>query len=326
MTAIVHHWDTDGICSAALIKDEINEKNVENFTPRIGNYELSEKDIQRLENHEKVYIVDLNLSRENLRQIRGSIDSYISFFDHHESKKIDLDKFEFNNPVTLGSNPERYPSNTWVLSEKLNRETDLLKILGAIGDREGKIKNNNKAFKEIKRYLEGKDVSFEDLEKAVNLLDSSYKMNKKTEVEKSVKIAEDSLKNGIKSILSNKKLNNNLEEIDREIERWTDIEDSDSEEILVRHTDSSYNIISSVTRKLAWNLNRTVIVINEGFFDDKDQIYVRTSEKDLRPLISELKKKWSLGGKKDVIGSVIPKEDRDEFLSRIENYLEKDSR
>ncbi len=326
MTAIVHHWDTDGICSAAIIKDKIDEEDVENFTPKIGNYKLSEKDIQRLKDHEKVYIVDLNLSRKNLRKIRESIDSYISFFDHHESKKIDLDKFEFNNPVALGSNPKKYPSNTWVLSEKLKRETDLLKILGAIGDREEQIKDNEKTYPEIKGYLEENDVSFEDLEKTVNLLDSSYKMNKRSEVEKSMKIAENSLKNGIKTILSNKKLNNNLEEIDKEIKRWTEIENSDSDEIVVRYMDSSYNIISSVTRKLAWNLNRTVIVINEGFFDDKDQIYVRTSEKDLRPLISELKKKWSLGGKKDVIGSVIPKEDRDEFLSRIENYLEKDSR
>jgi len=37
---LIHHWDTDGICSARLILESLRDKEIINVTPKIGNYYL----------------------------------------------------------------------------------------------------------------------------------------------------------------------------------------------------------------------------------------------------------------------------------------------
>ena len=44
MRIIIHHWDTDGICSAALLSD----KDTVNMTPCIGNYFLTDDELRRI--------------------------------------------------------------------------------------------------------------------------------------------------------------------------------------------------------------------------------------------------------------------------------------
>lgn len=321
MKAIIHHWDTDGICSAAIISEEIGEKPIDNFSPEIGKYDLNNKEVKRLDKYEEIYIVDLNFSKNVIQKIRENTSAHIFFYDHHNSENISYEKFEFNNPIASGKDPKLYPSNTWVLSEKFNRPTDLLKILGAVGDREKKIKENKKANKEIKDFIADKDINFNKLTKAVNLIDSSYKMNSKKEVHDLVQIVRKANKNGIQTILTNNKLKQNLEKINKKITELSKINDKEPNEIVVKEINTEYNIISSVTREIAWNQNKTAIVINKGFLENKNQIYVRSNKTDLRPLISELKEEYKLGGKKDVIGSVIEKKKTDKFISDVRKYL-----
>ena len=321
MIGVLHHWDTDGICSAAIIKDEFKDASISNFIPQIGKYSLNKDEIQKLKQFKKLYIVDLNLSQEQLQKIREATSAKIYFYDHHTANNVNLENFKFVNPIAKGENIKKYPSNTWVLSEKLNRDTDLLKVLGAIGDREEKIKDNKEIYKEIKSYLNKKDLTYKELDKSVNLLDSSYKINKREEVTNLVDIAYQANNHGIETILENQKLNSNIKELEEEITRVLQVENEDIDNILIKKINTPYNIISSITRKLSWNQEKPVIIINEGFLNGKNQIYVRTNNIDLRPLISKLKDRYSLGGKKEVIGSVIPNKKSGEFLKKVKNYL-----
>ena len=45
MDVIVHHWDTDGICSAALIAMELEQSGIEwvNYSPPIGEFMVSDR-------------------------------------------------------------------------------------------------------------------------------------------------------------------------------------------------------------------------------------------------------------------------------------------
>jgi single-stranded DNA-specific DHH superfamily exonuclease len=49
---IIHHWDTDGISSAALLlqylRKEKNKLDIKNYTPPIGNYRLSDDEIEKI--------------------------------------------------------------------------------------------------------------------------------------------------------------------------------------------------------------------------------------------------------------------------------------
>ena len=54
--------------------------------------------------------------------------------------------------------------------------------------------------------------------------------------------------------------------------------------IIIKKMDTPFNIISTITRRVAWDSGKNTVVINTGFFDDRDQIYMR-GKKDAAPII-----------------------------------------
>ena len=82
------------------------------------------------------------------------------------------------------------------------------------------------------------------------------------------------------------------------------------------------NIISTITRKIAWKHDKNTIVINTGYFDDEDQLYVRTINQDMKPMIQKGKDYgFKCGGKKEVLGAILPKQKTQDFIDEIINYL-----
>ena len=50
-------------------------------------------------------------------------------------------------------------------------------------------------------------------------------------------------------------------------------------------------------------------MVNTGFFADQDQLYSRSNNVDMHDLIEQAKEHgYNAGGKKDVIGAIIPKQ------------------
>ena len=93
-------------------------------------------------------------------------------------------------------------------------------------------------------------------------------------------------------------------------------------DLIFKKINTPYNIISTITRKVSWSTGKNTLVINTGFFDDKDQIYMR-SKKNAEPIIKRGKELgFKCGGKKEVLGAVVPKDKTNMFIEEIMLFLE----
>ena len=313
---LIHHWDTDGICSARLILKHLKNKEITNKTPVIGNYFLTEEEISKYSvKYDYIIIVDMSLPEENI--LRLAQHAKIFIFDHHLGKEI---KNVFHhNPIIKGENPDKYPSASWIVNDFLGNSLNLYSILGVLGDHEQKIKNNKKIFKKITDFCNENNISFKELLKMVYLLDTNYKTGDKKAVEEAPKIL---LKfNSPDDILNHKKWNENHNKINQEIESILSSQNKEINGIIYKKINTPFNIISAITRQISWNTRKNTLVINTGFFKDKDQIYMR-SIKDAAPMIKRGKELGlKCGGKKEVLGAIVPKEKTKIFIEEIINFL-----
>jgi len=312
---LIHHWDTDGICSAKLLLEKLKDKEIINKTPILGNYFLTEEELNEYSKYDFVIIADMSLPEDNV--LRLAKNAKVMIFDHHLGKVI---KSVFHhNPVIKGENPDQYPSASWIVNDYLGNDVDLYAILGIIGDHEQKIKNNDVFYKKITSFCNENNMTFEDLLKMAYLIDTNYKLGDKEAVEQAPHYLLEN--NSINDILENKTWNENYENINEEITKQVNTPNDEINGIIFKKINTPYNIISTVTRKIAWDSGKNTLVINTGFFGDKDQIYVR-GKKDAAPIIKRGKELgFKCGGKKEVMGAIVPKDQTDSFVIEIIDFL-----
>lgn len=315
---LLHHWDTDGMSAASIILRKFPD--FKTMTPSIGNYYLNEDDRIRIDKIDPdiVVVVDMALPTDSIEFLKEFGDVFI--FDHHLQEKHDV--IIHHNPVISGESPKRYPSASWVVGEYFGYSANLLTVLGAFGDREEKLKENEFAIEIIDELLEEWDTDFETLLTCAEYLDSLYKLGDRKAIEqmpyllKEVKRPEDII--NIEGLESNvQKLESAIEsEVEGEMEKL-------DENVYLKEMDSPYNIISTVTRKVAWSAEgKKVIVCNCKFKKGEYQIYIRGPIPDSKKIIQKAKEKgYSAGGKEDVVGMVIPTSDKDDFLKDIVKML-----
>jgi len=303
---IVHHWDTDGITSAAIYIKIQGED--ENFTPKIGNFYLDDEDFEYVKNSEKVVILDMNLPEA--AKLCKYADVYI--YDHHRATKVKCAK-EHYNPYLKGIN---YPSCTTVLMERFSYPPDYLVALGIVGDRGPDVKNIEE-WKIIEKVLHSERLSLNDLMLAVELLDSSFRMNKREEVIENVHL----VLQGIKDVLESEKHHKNLEFISREVESWS-MRAKDFGRYMYLEMESPYMITSAVTRRVSWRTKKPTIVVNHKA--DRDEFYIRfpNHKHSAIPLIEFARNMgYNAGGKKEVMGAILPKGEGEKFFARILEVL-----
>ena len=296
---ILHHWDTDGICSASLLMDKFGKD--ENFTPKIGNYFLDEEDLNALRKYDRITVVDMSLG--NASDICEFAE--LTIYDHHITKKVECAKAHVN-PYLDG---ETYPSATLVIQEELDLPVDHRVILGMVGDVGKKIFDWPQAYI-VEKYLKESGRSFEEMERAALLLDSSYKMFKRQEVLENVFMADD-----LDEILNSDRLNSNEEILEKEIEEMVGSAE-DIGNLMVLKMRTEHHIISAVARKIAWGIGKTALVLNEK--SDRDEIYLRSPDMDVSKYIQRAKDRgYNAGGKKEVVGMVLPEGDGRAFFDEI---------
>ena len=135
---IIHHWDTDGICSAKLLIEYLKDKQIDNKTPVIGNYYLTDEELSKYSKYDFIIIADMSLPEENILYLAKT--AKVMIFDHHLGKVID--QVFHHNPIIKGESPDLYPSASWIINDYLENDINLYALLGIIGDHEQKIKNN----------------------------------------------------------------------------------------------------------------------------------------------------------------------------------------
>ena len=314
---LIHHWDTDGISAACLLLKKLNDKDIVNKTPHLGNYYLTEEEVDEYSKYDFIFIIDMSLPEDNI--LRLAEKSKVFIFDHHLGKEIK--SVYHNNPIIKGENPDEYPSASWIVNDFLGNEINLYSLLGIVGDHEQKIKNNKKFYRIIKEFCKKQKFSFDDLLKMCYLIDSNYKLGYKRSVEKAphVLLEYDSVDDILDNPIWNENYNNLNKEISKQLENIGD----NIEGIIFKKIDTSYNIISTITRKIAWDSGKNTMVLNTGFFKDKDQLYVR-SLKNIESMIERGKSLgYKCGGKKEVLGVILPKEKTESFVTEILEFLKK---
>ncbi|MFP3872789.1 MAG: DHH family phosphoesterase [Candidatus Natronoplasma sp.] len=319
-TLLFHHWDTDGITSAALILQELNLQNVETFTPTIGNYLIDEEDRKKIEEiyPEQVIVVDMALPKDSIEFLKQF--GKVCIFDHHLQEKHDVELH--HNPIINGGSPKEFPSASWVISEFLNYTPDLLTILGAFGDREEKLKENETAMKTVNEVLTRLTSGFDDVLKCAERIDTLYKIGDREKITEMPWF--------LREIEKPEKILNrdDLEENERKLKEATESETEEplkeiKEDVLYRKMTSPYNIISTVTRRLAWSREgKKVVVSNSEYQQNSCQIYIRGPLKNSETIIEKMKERgYSAGGKSDVVGMVVPEEHKEEVLEELFEML-----
>jgi single-stranded DNA-specific DHH superfamily exonuclease len=134
---LIHHWDSDGICSARLLLEKL-PKTVVNTTPVLGQYFLTEKEMESFASFDFIIIVDMALPEDNIRRLAKK--AKILIFDHHLQQIIP--GVFHHNPIAQGKDPLVYPSASWIVNEFLGNTINLFALLGVVGDHEKRIQTN----------------------------------------------------------------------------------------------------------------------------------------------------------------------------------------
>lgn len=312
---LIHHWDTDGICSVRLLLEHLNDKDITNRTPILGNYFLTEDELNEYSKYDFVIVADMSLPKENILTLAKN--SKVAIFDHHLGPVIK--EVFHHNPIIKGEDPNKYPSASWIINDYLKNPVNLFAILGVLGDHEKRIQKNPLFSKIIDDFCKENNITFDILLNMVFLIDSNYKIGDRAEIESMPHLF---LKiNDHNDILNHSKWNKNLKELNNEISKQLKIPAEEINGILFKKIHTQYSIISTITRQIAWKSGKNTLVINTGFFDDMNEIYVRSS-KNLEPMIQHGKLLgFKCGGKKEVLGSIVPKEQTDSFVQELIDYL-----
>ena len=315
MNLIIHHWDMDGIASAIILTKQKGGK-FKYFTPAAGNYFLSnqEREIISSMNPEKIHLVDMSLPEDDLIFLNNLADFEV--FDHHSGHHINGVKI--HNPVLDGAKSIEYPSCTTVLKDYFNLEEDVLYWSGVWGDFGFKLKETDALLISLKSFLTKNKINFEDFKLFVSIADSQYKTGDKNKI---YELIEYLLLNPPLNILSEKKFSSILAELEKvkkeEVKRFKSY---GKVEFLKLKT--SYYVISDLCRmKYKETPDKYNIVLGER--KDFYNFYLRTGIEDLSELIKKTKSNGFFGGgKKDVLGVVMPKKDFNRFIDFIsENFF-----
>jgi len=312
---LIHHWDTDGICSARLLLEKLSGKMIVNTTPELGNYFLTNEEIAAYSHYDYIIVADMALPEENINRLAQH--SKVLIFDHH-LQPLNPRVFH-HNPISNGENPELYPSASWIVNKYLQNPLNVFAVLGVLGDHEQRIQLNKNIYPEIHSFYEKERFTFEELLKMVYLLDSNYKIGDRKAVEGAPHLL---LKySDAHWVLKNVQWNNNLLLLEKEIAKFVDAPGEEKHGMLLKRIHTQYNIVSTVTRKVFWSTKKDTVIVNTGFFKDRDQIYVR-SHCNLQPLILQGKTLgYQCGGKAEVFGAIVPKDKTEVFMQEIFRFL-----
>ncbi|MFP4038580.1 MAG: DHHA1 domain-containing protein [Candidatus Nanohaloarchaea archaeon] len=95
---ILHHWDMDGVASAAIIskilRQERGEEGDDVSIPLERAYHLSEEEKEGLHDFDKLIVLDFNLKAEELEELNEFIDVLV--VDHHDFDRVP--EVDFVNP------------------------------------------------------------------------------------------------------------------------------------------------------------------------------------------------------------------------------------
>ncbi len=311
---IIHHWDADGISTAAMLQMYLERrgKTIELFSPVIGNFFLSEPDRQAIMGeYDFVMVCDIALPAPDIGWVAERWKTI--HIDHHLLRHDFLTQI---NPVVNDVDPGEFPSASWVTTAFLGMPFSLLSIYGVIGD-VGKRVEGMPVWEDVKKVMDLYHLEFDDVQEIVDLLDSSYKVGDRDGVVNAVAKLRNTYEDP-EAILHDKAWHANLDSIDKEMERLLSLPNEEVYGITVKEIETKFNLISALGRDMAAT-HGAAFVINRGYFEDRDQLYLRRTDGiTVGDIIDAARDRgYSAGGKNEVVGMVVPKEDTESAIGLV---------
>ena len=298
--AIIHHWDTDGIASSVLIANTLMHRAKELLfhVPKIGFYTIESIDIERLGNFSPniILILDYGISLQELKRLESILDAEVAIIDHHINE---VWNGAFCNPIAFGYSESLYPSTTWIIKEFMGiRDANDVVTLGLIGDL-GKLIESHRLKDYVLKTCREYDISLTDFFKAVNILDSCYKLIDKGCIEHAREVL---MRQGIKGVLSNEILNDKLRllriEIEHALKNINLVKDHGI--VKVFNLLSDYYVTSHIGREIAYRFKNNIIVLKHSIQKlGLNYIYVRSYRYNLRNVLEKLRHEDLCVGGKD---------------------------
>lgn len=305
---ILHHWDTDGLASAAMFLDYMEKAapdvEVVLMNPTINNYFLLESEYEWIQNQQADVLLttDINFPVDVIDRL-DEIVPQVFVFDHHSQTA------HINRP---GVQDTSYPGCTLLVSEYLGRELDLTAVSGAVGDQEDKITEWSDWWPKIEAVLDNAQLDFDAALKLTKMVDTTYMVGSTEQLHYAIQL----IRTDITAALSDERFLANEELIQAEFSRELDKEmEHIGEYILFQPIESTLSLISEVTRARAKS-NPDAVIVTQQQWGEMSSFYVRRRNKniDLGQVVDMARAKgYNAGGKPEVAGVVLPTDAVDAF-------------
>ncbi|MHC1601075.1 MAG: DHH family phosphoesterase [Candidatus Nezhaarchaeales archaeon] len=323
--AVIHHWDSDGLASAALIGRYLSKFNVDTsfHIPKIGIYAIEAINLSEIKEQEPeaLLILDYGIPVSHIEKLESLLGVDVIVVDHHIN---DVRSKSFFNPIAEGLSEDEYPSTTWVLRDLIDVEDSLdLVALGVVGDLGKRLED--KALKGIiEGFISKFGLALDDIYEASNLVDSCYRLLDYSSIHYARRLLEDRGVEGVlRSPILDEKLLELKDEVDRALHSLKLIENGRSIKIFELAT-KSY-ITSLIGRELAHKFKNSIIMlIHEVKGLGLTYIYVRSLKFNLRGVLEALRKDQSMniGGKDKVFVVTCPANCKDHVMLIYDKLIE----
>jgi single-stranded DNA-specific DHH superfamily exonuclease len=177
---IVHHWDADGVASAALLARRLGGKLVGTDVPRIGVY--AAEAVPEPPRNALLVVLDYGIPGPEYDKLAERTSTPIAVVDHHAvepPRRLST----YCNPVALKKGSERdYPGNSLLVYKLLGEPRDtgdqFLAALGVVGDLEPFLKAGRKhpGLALAEELLRETNVSLEEASRLARSIDSCYRL------------------------------------------------------------------------------------------------------------------------------------------------------
>ncbi len=207
---IIHHWDTDGVASAAAIIRLLINNKVLTDIPRIGVYDSSALRHIKVDEEKPILMLDYGINPLEAAKVLPKDNLLV--IDHHA---VDPQPSVSCNPVAERLGGElRYPATAKVIYDLAgDRGVELrdLAVLGIVGDLGPKAANAlSMCSKELATELSDEELRL--FERASDIIDACYRLIKPEMIKHAVKVLANE---GVKGVIEDKALLRNYYEFTR---------------------------------------------------------------------------------------------------------------
>lgn len=314
---VVHHWDTDGLVSAALLRNYFQqhypEKKLDLFMPTITNYYLTadQYDYLQQQGYEFVLTCDLNFPVDTVEQLAKQWPGQVYFFDHHHHPQP-YEQVHYYN--------QEHPACASHIAQLLGLPYDLLPVMAMVGDREEAIQADRQFYPAVQAVLSDHALTFAQLLEARRLIDSNYIMDDYTGIVETIQLLQDDPL----AVFTDVRLQTNLRTIDSEITQLVERPaEQFSDQVWFWEITTHYNLLSHITRALSRHYPNKVIFTRQ-LKHDQVTCYVRRKHHplDVRTVIAYAHELGlNSGGKPEVAGIIIPEYKLTELFPQIKAKL-----